>query len=65
MFLPREPHGQYEKAKRYEPPRSEGVQDATAEDQRAITNSSKKNEAAGPKQKQMLSVDVSGGKSKV
>ena len=47
------------------PPRSERVQDATAEDQRAITNSSKKNEAAGPKQKQMLSVDVSGGKSKV
>ena len=32
--------------------RSEGVQYATVEEQRAITNSSRKNEAAGPKQKQ-------------
>ena len=30
--------------------RSEGVQYATVEEQRAITNSSRKNEAAGPKQ---------------
>ena len=35
-----------------QPPRSEGVQYATGEEQRAITNSSRKNEAAGPKQKQ-------------
>ena len=34
-----------------EPPRSEGVQYPTGEEQRAITNSSRKNEAAGPKQK--------------
>ena len=31
----------------------------------AITNSSRKNEAAGPKWKQCSAVDVSGGKSKV
>ena len=35
-----------------EPLRSEGVQYATGEERRAITNSSRKNEAAGPKQKQ-------------
>ena len=35
-----------------EPHRSEGVQYATGEERRAITNSSRKNEAAGPKQKQ-------------
>ena len=34
-----------------EPPRLEGVQYATGEDQRAMTNSSRNNEAAGPKQK--------------
>ena len=33
------------------PPKLEGVQYATGEEQRAITNSSRKNEAAGPKQK--------------
>ena len=32
----------------------ESVQYATAEEQRAITNSSRKNEAAGPKQKREL-----------
>ena len=32
-----------------EPARSEDVQYATGEDQRAITNSSRKNEVAGPK----------------
>ena len=31
--------------------RSESVQNATGEEQRAITNSSKKNEVTGPKQK--------------
>ena len=30
-----------------EPPRSEGVQYATGEEQRAVTNSSRKNEEAG------------------
>ena len=34
-----------------EPFNLEGVQYATEEEQRAITNSSRKNEAAGPKQK--------------
>ena len=71
VFLPLEPHEQHEKAKRYdtprgdEPPRSESVQYTTGEEQRAITNSSRKNEAAGPKWKQCSAVDVSGGKSKV
>ena len=36
------------------PLRLEGVQYATGEEQRAITNSSRKNEAAGPKQKREL-----------
>ena len=34
-----------------EPPRSEGVQYPTGEEQRAITNSSRKNEVTGPKWK--------------
>ena len=38
---------------------------ATGEEQKAITNSSQKNEAAGPKQKQCSDGDVSGGESKV
>ena len=44
-----------------EPPplRSEGVQYTTGEKWRAITKSSRKNEAAGPKQKQCSVVDVS------
>ena len=33
------------------PPRLKGVQYATGEEQRAITNSSRKNEAVGTKQK--------------
>ena len=33
------------------PPRSGGVQYATQEEQKAINNSSRKNEAAGPEQK--------------
>ena len=45
-----------------EPPRSAGVQYAAGEEQR---NSCRKNEEAGPKQKQHLLVDVSGGESKV
>ena len=47
------------------PPRSEGIQYATGEEERAITNNSRNNEAAGPKQKQRSAVDVSGGESKV
>ena len=55
VFLPGEPQEQYEKKKdtipEDEPHRLVGVQYATGEEQRVITNSSRKNEAAGPKQK--------------
>ena len=44
-----------------EPHNSEGAQYATGEEQRAITNSSGKNEAAGPKEKQHVVVDAAGG----
>ena len=44
--------------------RSERVQYATVEKQRAITNSSRKNEASGPKRKQCSVMDVSGVKVK-
>ena len=46
------------------PPRSKGVQYTTGEEWSAITNSSRKNEAAETKRKQCSVVDVSGGKSK-
>ena len=46
-----------------EPPRLESVQYATGKEQRAITNSSRKKEAAGPKQKQCSLVGVSGCQS--
>ena len=70
VFLPQEPHEQYEKAKRDMtledgPPRSEGVQCATGEEERAMTNSSRKNGVAGPKEKQCPVVAVSGDESKV
>ena len=48
-----------------ESPRSEAVQYATGEEQRTTTNSSKKNEAAGPKQKPHSVVDVSADESKI
>ena len=48
-----------------EPLRFVGVQYATGEKLRAVTNSSRKNEVAGPKQKQCSDVYVSGGKSKI
>ena len=48
-----------------EPPKLEGVQYATGEEQRAITNSSRKNEETQPKQKQCPVADVSGSESKV
>ena len=41
-----------------EPPRSKGVQYATGEEQRATTNSSRKNEVAGPKLKQHSIVNM-------
>ena len=46
------------------PPRLEGVQYATKEEQRVITNSSRKNETAGPTWKRWVA-DVSDGESKV
>ena len=52
VFLPQEPHSvirQKDITLEDEPPRSEGVQWATGEGQRAITNSSRKNEEAGSK----------------
>ena len=51
MFLPREPYEQHEKAKRY----------ATGEEQTAIINGSRKNDAQGPKQSRCSVMDVSGG----
>ena len=69
VFLSGELHEQYEKAKDLtledEFPSSEGVPYATGEDQRAITCSFRKNEAAGPKWKQRSFLGVSGGESKV
>ena len=44
---------------------SEGVQYATGEEWMAFTNSSRQNDAAGPKQKQHSVVDMSDGESKV
>ena len=53
-FLPGKLHEQYEEAKRYEledePPRLQGVQYTIGEEQKIITNSYSKAEAAGPKQ---------------
>ena len=46
-----------------EPPMLEGVQYVTGEEQKGITNISRKNEEAGPKQKGHSVVDVSGGKN--
>ena len=48
-----------------EPPRPKSVQYATGEEQRAISNSSRKNEATGPKWKWSSVMDVSGYESKV
>ena len=46
-------------------PRLEGVQYATGEEERAVTNSCRENEEAEPKRKQLSVVDVSGGEIKV
>ena len=50
---------------RDELPRWEGGQYATEENWRAITDSSRKNESAGPKQKRHSVVEVCSGESKV
>ena len=48
-----------------EPPKWEAVQYGPGEEWRAITNSFRKNEAAGLKQKRCSVVNVSGGESKI
>ena len=48
-----------------ETPRTKHVQHVTGEEQRAINNSSRKNEVAGPKRKQHSAVDISGVESKI
>ena len=57
VFLPWEPHEQYEKAKtlKEELPKSVGAQYATGDEWR---NNSRKNEETEPKQKQCPVVDV-------
>ena len=47
-----------------EPTGSESVQYATGEEWKAITNSFRRNEAAGPKREKHSGVDESGGKSR-
>ena len=66
VFLLREPHEQYEKAKdrtlEDELPRSVGAQNATGDQWR---NNSRKNEGVEPKQKQHPVVDGTGDRSKI
>ena len=50
---------------KYCPLRLEGVQYASVEEWRAITNSSRKNEAPGPKWKRCSVLDMSDGESQV
>ena len=56
---------QKDKTPEDESSRSETVQYVTGEEQRAITNSSRKNEVAEPNWKCHSVMDVSGGKSKI
>ena len=66
IFLPREPHEHYEKAKdrtlKDEPPRSVGTQYATGDQWR---KNSRKNEGMEPQQKQHPVVDGTDDRSKV
>ena len=48
-----------------EPPGLEGVQYATGEERKRITNSSRENEVAGSKQKRCSVVDMSGDECKI
>ena len=69
IFWPWEPHEQYEQTKWCDIGRwvsqVKGVQYAPGEEQREITNSFRKNEAAGPKPRWCSVVDMSGGESTV
>ena len=66
VFLPWEPHEEYEKAERYDPKdkvsRLVGVQYSKGEEWR---NNSRKNEEMKPKWKQHPGVDMTGDESKV
>ena len=57
--------GQKDMTPKDESPRSEGVQYANGEERRRTTNSPRKNEAAGSKQKWQSAVDVSSDESKI
>ena len=57
--------GQKDMTPKDESPRSEGVQYATGEERRRITNSPRMYEVVGPKWIQQSVVDVSGDKSKI
>ena len=69
VLLPRQPHEQYEKQKRFSTrkwaPQVRRCPVYYWERAEAVTNSSRKNEAARPERKQHAVVDVSGGESKV
>ena len=66
LFLLQESYEQDEKAKGYDTGRWAPIsEDATGEEQRAITNSSRKNEVAEPKQKRHSVVNMSDGESKI
>ena len=69
VSLPRKPHGQKQKGKRYDAEdellRSEGVQHATEEEQRTSTNRSRANEVVGPKPKGRSAADAPGSERKV
>ena len=69
IILAAKPHEQDKEAKRYDAekwaPRLYGVQYATGEEQREISNSFRNNEVAGAKWKQRSVVDTSGGESKI
>ena len=69
VFLPWESHEQHAKAKtiRHWKMNSSDCrwQHATGEEQKRTTNSPRKNEVCGPKQKQLPVVDTSGDESKI
>ena len=67
VSLPRKLHEQKQKAMMLEdePLRSESIQNATEEEQRRSTSSSKANEVVGPKPKGRSAADVCGSERKV
>ena len=65
IVVSQEPHQQYERQKDITPEDESQGGKIIGEERKAITNSSRKNEVAGPKQKWCSVVDVSGGESNV